>query len=273
MALEQQIKTLDRWLRRGGQRDHDAGAVMAAVDEARLKAFSKYLGQKITERWWLERFPATLRGIARVFGEDGDNGESGEDKSGALFTAARHVLPSPFFEKAIGEDRSGAALLGWLCAQEACPSWLRELAGYEYLLDTGLRLRADGEEIDGELEGRLLPEVFDAGPAETVPAGSLALGRRLVGVCFDHAVDDIAGALHSGLALEESELGLDPRALLFVIEEEGFLELEARYPDADILQLCAHPQSEAGLAALFEGLDIAPLLDNFIAMGFLTRGA
>lgn len=283
MSLEDQIRWLDLALRSAAtgstetlpERPADDEAILVATDPARLNAFGHYLADKITGRWWLERFPATLTGIALTIGGPGSS----------LTTAAYEVLPTDWFERADGEDVQGTALLGWLCADERTPDWLRDVAAYEYLVHCGLPREVDGLPRDAELEAALLPELIRIEPISPIapdssdsaaelpgqPGERVQLSGPVLFASFSMPVGEVCECLENGEDFSDL-IGLTRSAAL-AVRESGLTEIDGDWPNGDLLQLCARPQTAASLAAMLgmEEEDVAELVQSFVELELLER--
>jgi hypothetical protein len=275
VSLKDQIVFIDRALREPALRGRfvagdvselsgDDGAMLTTMDGARLSAFASYLCEKVALRFWWERFPATVRATAWCLSE-------GASMEPAL--VARAVMQSPWFERAEGEDRTGIALLGWLTQELAPPRWLREIAAYEYLLNCGLPRLADGHERCLELEAALTPELLLLEPpAGDLAAGSVALDKRVAWVCFEHPVGEFAQAFLEGQVRAETLAFTEPQGIALAVFEDAVVELEACWPDTDLIQLCAAPQQRAALDELFPGCELDPLIEELVELGLLRCG-
>jgi hypothetical protein len=265
VALKDQILALDSKLRgaafRGALSERDA-AVLASVDSARFEAFKEYLADKVAARYYLERFPGSLEGCARVLQGDGQR---------AAVAAA--IMSSAHFDQVVGEDVTGAAFFAWFCDErERWPEWLWEVGIYEYLVACGLPRRANGETVSEALEARLYPDlqVF-AAPA--LASGSWALARPAVFVNFDYPVRELSEVLACGGRFE-AEVEVEPYSAALILGEEGVLELEASWPHADVLQLCVQPQSAESLSSML-GIEIdgiRDVLSELEGLGVLASG-
>lgn len=264
MALKEQILHLDRLLRNASVSDPDSkdSAVFASVDMKRLRAFGHYMADKVVHRFWGERFPATIRGIAFALG----------DHETPLSEVARRVMATAHFENTIGEDVTGSALLGWLCEQRSqLPAWLLEMAGYEYLLSCALPRLAHNESRDLAMEKELLPElqlIEAVKDPENTPKDALQLTKTLAFVCFEYPVTELQEVLSCG-GMIEAEVEPEAQAVLLAVDQDGLLELDAGYPAADLLQLCAQPQSPEQLEAIFPDCGILELVEEFKNLSLL----
>lgn len=264
MALKEQILRLDRLLRKAkvDEANPADAEVFTHVDMDRLHAFGHYMADKVLHRFWGERFPATIRGIAFALG--------GHETP--LSEVARQVMATPWFEKTVGEDVTGSALLGWLCSRRGdFPPWLMDMAGYEYLLSCALPRLAHNEARDLVMEKDLLPDLQLIDPVEgskSAPETGVQLSKRLALVCFEYPVTELQEVLSCG-GFIEAEVLPEPQAVLLAIDKDGLLELDAGYPAADLLQLCATPQSLDQLQIVFPNYPIEELVEEFKNLGLL----
>lgn len=273
MGLETQIWLLDRRLRGAETADLKATAadeaVLATAAPARLAAFGRYMSEKVAGRFYADRAPATLLALARAL--------EGDDAPAAA--AVRALMATPHFERAVGEDVTGAALFGWVAAtRERWPAWLWDLAGYEYLITTGLPRRARGDEVDLELEGRLVPQLRLLSPTDAAPGpGEVALAAPIALADFEYPAGELQEVFASGGRIEV-EVEPEPQAAMFALLDDEVLELEACYPQADILQLAASPQAIDDLRAMFgedgdEDGEVAELIAALLEAELLAGGA
>ncbi|MDF1662901.1 MAG: hypothetical protein P1V97_14085 [Planctomycetota bacterium] len=258
MALKEQILRLDRMLRSADLNEAEATdlEVFNHVDMDRLHAFGQYIADKVVHRFWGERFPATIRGIAFALG--------GHETP--LAEVARQVMATPWFEKTIGEDVTGSALLGWLCSRrDDFPRWLIDMAGYEYLVGCALPRLAHNETRDLEMEKNLLPELQLIEPvndSQSAPGKGVQLAKTLALVCFEYPVTELQEVLSCG-GMIEAEVLPEPQAVLLAVDKDGLLELDAGYPAADLLQLCARPQALEQLKSVFPNFAVEELVEEF----------
>lgn len=235
--------------------------VLAGIDMDRLEAFSSYTAEKISERFWLERFPGTLRGIAQAY----------VGPEAPFTTAASLILPSAHFDRAVGEDRTGAALCGWLVENEP-PHWLRDLAAFEYLLSCGLPRRAQSQSVDEELETKLVPSLSIFWPPSELPAGHYGLAGPLAAAHFDVPVRSLQEVLGSGVSWPAEEIPEEPESLIVVFEEDGLAELAPSWPEIDLLQFCSEPKSLAQLQSAFPWPELMGAVAGLVEAGLLKQG-
>jgi hypothetical protein len=266
VALKDQILLLDRKLRKAelGDLPNCDTAIFETIDNKRLRAFGRYMADKIVHRFWGERFPATIRGIAFALG--------GHETP--LAEVAQKVMASEWFEKTIGEDVTATGLLGWLVAhRDEVPPWLLDMAGYEYLLSCGLPRLAQDLQRDLELEKRLLPDLnLISRWDKEIADDHFALNKTLAFICFDYPVTELQEVLSCGGRIE-AEVLVEPQAVLLALDHDGLLELDPSYPAADLLQLCASPQSSQTLCQTFSDQDeILSLVGEFVQLALLKQG-
>jgi hypothetical protein len=264
MALKDQILLLDRKLRQAPARDpEDADKqIFKDIDQPRLRAFGRYMADKVVHRFWGDRFPATIRGVAFCLG----------NHDTPLSTVAEAVMATDWFEQTIGEDVTGVALFGWLYSERLrFPAWLLELATYEYLLSCALPRMIQSQQRCAELEEKLLANLILIAPAEgDLAAEHVVLNKELAFICFDYPVTELQEVLSCGGCIE-SEVLPEPQAVLLALDDNGLLELDATYPAADLLQICCTPQNRQQLATIFPEQDIPLLLEQFIDLGLLRQ--
>ena len=109
-------------------------------------AFARMQALLTLGRWWQPRFPAVVDALAEPLGQE---------------ELARALVALPAFEKAEGEDvKATAFVLGVLdLAAKGTfgeAPWLVDLLAYEYLLAVGLPRRAQRQDLDPDVEAKLL---------------------------------------------------------------------------------------------------------------------
>lgn len=230
MGLLEQMEAVDRLVRSPAELAHltarDGLDVLGTIDAQRLEAVARSHARQILGRWWAPRFPATLQAV-------GDEA--------AREALARALVSSPRFEEALEEDLLGTVLVHGLLDEleaerlpEAAP-WTRELLAYEYLLAIGLPRRGRAEACDQTVEERLLAE----------QVSFLSGGRLRVPVAVASFEWPVA-ALHEGTPPEEADD--PPEAVVFMIEPEGAVEVEAPGCAGDALDLLAQGASDKVLS-------------------------
>lgn len=291
MALEQQIKALDHLLRNsqsraqwrqtqtlpedlakaGGSLTDDDRAVLTAMDGPRLQAFADYMADKVVRRFWLERFSGTIHGLCRLH----------RPQPLSFVSLGQEVLASEFFDQIDGEDSTGVALFGWFLSTiakspERWPAWLKQLAAYEYLLTIAFPRWLEQAEAEPGLESELFPQAQRFQCQEASEPGQYRLVKELVFCPFDYPISYLQEVLDCGGDID-GEVEPEPEGVLFVLEPDGAIELEASYPYIDILQLCVRPQSQAELEAMFpdlpEAQGLAQVLADLEELGCLEKGA
>lgn len=254
MGLLEQMQAVDRLVRSpdGLQRldaaDPADRAVLETIDRRRLDAVARGHARLILGRWWAPRFPGTLQAL-------------GDDAARA--TLARALVGSPRFEQALEEDLLGTVfvpVLLDLLEGERLPEaaeWTRDVLVYEYLLGIGLPRRGRAEACDLAVEERLLDEQvsFLSGGRLSVPVAVAT---------FDWPV----AALHEGLPLEEADD--PPEAVVFMIEPDGVVEVEAPACAGDALDLLAQGASDKVLAQALDE-EWRPLRSWLREVGLVAR--
>lgn len=234
MSVLEAMQRVDRLIRHPEELAREQAGPLAAllgtIDPVRLEAVGRAQAELVLARWWEPRFPATVATLAWALGGEGRQ------------QAGRLLLRSEAFERAVGEDETGVALVdavqGALAAGELrAPAWLGELLAYEYLLSVGFPRRARGEPVDAALEERLLP----AG------ASWLTGGRLLHEVLLCPFAWPVAE-----LEDEPHDAEPDPHARAFALV--GGELLDAPLPDAagDALTLLASGATDEVLRAALE---------------------
>ena len=231
MGLAEQMEAIDRLMRRPQDLDEllagsaEDAAVLGTVDRPRLQATHGAFAELVVARWWRPKFPAVIATLEHFLGAD---------------QAASYLVGHPAFLTAEEEDLRGSALGGAILAGVSgsklakLPAWLPELLAYEYLLALGLPRRARGEEVDAELEARLIPD------AAWLSGGRLSREVLLAG--FSWPVD--------ALQEEPHETEPDPHARLLYVEGQAVLDTSAPDVAGDVLELLAAGGDDATIAAL-----------------------
>lgn len=230
MGLLEQMAAVDRLVRRpadlpglvaaGGA---DA-AVLSTIDATRLEAVARMQAALTLGRWWQPRWTGAVESLAGALGQE------------ALATA---LVASPRFERAEGEDVKGSAfalavldLIDSGATDEA--PWLPDLLAYEYLLAFGLPRRAQGLDVDAEVEARLLAT------ARWFEGGRLA--RRVVALPVAWPV----GAWHEGTVEDEDP---EPRVHALAVVEDEVVEVEAPPQAVEALGMLAEGADDKAIAA------------------------
>lgn len=268
MGLIEQLRLLDRALRDPAMRaalakprDKDE-KVLAAVDPKRFGAVALRQSEMVRDRWWRTRFPATLEGAAHARKE-------------TTADVARAALASPHYDRREGEDETGRVLLGWL-AETKPPTWLRDVASYEYVIGIGLPRRARGRAIDMAVERALLPE----GTLFLEPAPyrgeQVALATRVTILPLEHRASELRATLASGKAPPKKALVPEALApLVFAVEGNEALELQLPQVAVDIISLVAAPMDEKALIEGFAREDrkvVREAISSLQKLGVVARG-
>lgn len=221
--------------------------VLATVDRARLEAVADSQALALLGRWWAPRFPGAIESATAALGDP--------------TALARALCAAPSFERAEGEDRTGAALVHGLLDLAAAgrthdAPWLEELLAYEYLLEVGLPLRARGEPVDAALEARLL------GPRATWLAGG-----RLRGELVALACEWPVGAWHEGQVDDDEP---DPRLHVLGVLGDEVVEVEVSPQARPALELLAQGAPDEQLAARIGRKNTGKLLGWLSEAGLLV---
>lgn len=230
MGLVEQMQAVERLVRRPADlkdllaKGGDDASTLATIDPARLEAFARMQALLTLGRWWQPRFPAVVESLGEELGQE---------------ELARALVAAPTFERSEGEDvKATAFVLGVLELAEKNTfgetPWLGDLLAYEYLLSVGLPRRAQGLDLDVDVEARLLGKRvrwFEGG----------RLARSIAALKVGWPV----GSWHEGTVEDEEP---EPRLHLLGVVEDEVVEVEAPPTAVDALHALVKGEDDKAIA-------------------------